>query len=199
MSESDESRPEGSVPVIRRPAAVVGETLRLRHVKVSDAEFILSLRLDETKNRHLSETSPEIGEQRRWLEDYFTRQAEVYFIIEELNGQAVGTVRFHDPEGTRVHVGSWVLKPGARVQASIESALLFAEFGFSCLGFKYSLFDVRKGNESVWRFFEEYFGAYRQGETEADWLYVLTHEKYLEARERFRKYLPRAAQVIWQD
>lgn len=177
--------------------AVIGQTLKLRHVKMSDADFILSLRLDETKNKHLSNTPSDLARQIDWLEKYFTSEDHVYFIIEEIDGEPIGTVRLHDAQGSSVQVGSWILKPGARVQASIESALLYSEFGFSCLGFRYAHFSVRKGNESVWEFFQECFGATQNGETDTDWLYVLTYEKYQEARARYGRYLPRAAEVIW--
>ena len=197
MNKGDQSKPEQSVPAIKRPIAVIGETLKLRHVIISDAEFILSLRLDEAKNKHLSNTPSEVAKQKDWLEKYFASANQVYFIIEELAGEPIGTVRLHDPQGTSVHVGSWILKPGARVQASIESALLYSEFGFSCLGFRYAHFNVRKGNESVWEFFQECFGASLKGETDTEWLYVLSYEKYQEARVRYARYLPHEAKLVW--
>ena len=57
------------------------------------------------------------------------------------------------------------------------------------LGFKQAHFDVRKANESVWRFHER-FGARRTGETEIDYFYIINSKAISKARERNRKFLP---------
>lgn len=55
------------------------------------------------------------------------------------------------------------------------------------LGFRED-FDVRKGNESLWRFHER-FGAMRADETESDYLYQIDIEKILEARIKYKNIL----------
>lgn len=55
-------------------------------------------------------------------------------------------------------------------------------------------FDVRKGNESVWRFHER-FGARRIGETDLDYLYDLGLEDIFSATQRYQKYLPNSIEA----
>jgi hypothetical protein len=57
------------------------------------------------------------------------------------------------------------------------------------LGYQQAHFDVRKGNEHVWRFHER-FGVVRTSETEHDYLYRLDASAITASRRRYRKHLP---------
>jgi len=56
---------------------------------------------------------------------------------------------------------------------AIESALLVYHFALG-LGFECAHFDVRKANESVWKFHER-FGALKSSETELDYFYRISN------------------------
>ena len=145
-----------------------GTNLDFRAATVDDAEFILSLRLDPSKNAYLSETSPDLEAQRKWLASMGTDQ--LYFIIEH-QGRPVGTVRLYDQRASSFCWGSWILSGDAPKGAARESMMMVYQLAFD-LGFAASHFDVRKGNEKVWRFHER-MGAVRTGETEHDFLYSI--------------------------
>lgn len=161
----------------------------LRDANPKDAPFILSLRTDENKSRFLSPTSPELEQQIRWLEDYANRNDQIYFIIENKQGESLGTVRLYDQQGDSFCWGSWILKDEAPSNAAIESVLMVYAYAINHLGFQRSHFDVRKGNESVWRFHER-FGATKTGETEDDYLFGIDKEQITRAMKRYRKFLP---------
>lgn len=42
--------------------------IKLRLVEIEDAEFILSLRLDNNLNKHFSSVNNDLNEQIRWIE-----------------------------------------------------------------------------------------------------------------------------------
>lgn len=188
----------GTQPRIRKAARIEGKTLVFRDATPADARFILSLRTDQRKARHLSRTAPELDRQREWLKQYASRENEAYFIIEIRSGEPLGTVRLYDPQGESFCWGSWILKDGAPPHAAIESALMVYGYALDHLGFNAAHFDVRRGNERVWRFHER-FGAQRTGETGDDYLYRIDRERIDTSRNRYRRYLPEPVKVKWED
>jgi RimJ/RimL family protein N-acetyltransferase len=182
-------------PVIKKPARVIGHKVVFRNATVSDAAFILSLRLDPEKGKYLSSTSSDIEQQIKWLEKYEQDENQVYFIIEDKAQETFGTVRLYDKRGDSFCWGSWILRDGRPSGFAVESALMVYRFALE-LGFKHSHFDVRKGNESVWKFHER-FGAERVGETADDYLFHLGNEAILDSLHRFKKHLPDGIQIVW--
>ena len=171
-----------------KASAVRGRSLVFRNATPDDDAFILRLRTDEKKGRFLSATQADIAMQRNWLEGYRLSNDQCYFIIEHA-GHQVGTVRLYDARGISFCWGSWILVEEAPHQAGIESALMVYAYAVDHLGFRESHFDVRKQNESVWRFHER-FGAERCGDTEMDYLYTISESRIAQARMRFRRFLP---------
>jgi RimJ/RimL family protein N-acetyltransferase len=180
-------------PAIRKASYVHGRTLAFRNACAGDAEFILSLRTDESKARFLSQVSPDVEAQHRWLSDYEWSVGQAYFIIEHQQ-EAIGTVRLYDARQPSFCWGSWILKQGAPRTAALESALMVYALGCDHLRFERSHFDVRKANAKVWAFHER-FGATRVGETDDDYLYDIGAEQILAARRRYAQYLPAGVSV----
>ena len=181
-------------PLILKARRVAGNTLVFRDAQVADAAFILLLRTDSGKSRYLSQTSPEIERQKAWLESYTEQTGQAYFIIETPGGDPLGTVRLYDAQADSFCWGSWILKSGTPRFAAIESVLMVYSYAVNHLGFRAAHFDVRKGNESVWRFHER-FGAIRTGETAHDYLYRIDCERIASAAVRYQKYLPEIVTV----
>lgn len=178
---------------IRRTGRLTGKTLTFRSIEVDDAAFVLSLRTDPGKARHLSTVSGSVAEQRSWLEAYRQRSGEAYFIIEAA-GRAIGTVRLYDAVGTSFCWGSWVLADGASASAALESAMMVYAYAIDHLGFDQAHFQVRVGNERVWAFHER-FGAQRVGVVAGEFHYRLGGDAIRASRERYRRYLPCGVEV----
>lgn len=175
-------------PTLSKPKKVVGNNLVFRDAQKEDAAFILELRTDSIKATHLSKTSNDLKQQEVWLERYGNDNGQVYFIILNKQGEKVGTVRLYDITNDSFCWGSWILKNGTPSSYSIESALLVYHFALS-LGFEKAHFDVRKGNESVWKFHER-FGANKVEETTDDFIYNISLESIEKSLEKYKKYLP---------
>jgi RimJ/RimL family protein N-acetyltransferase len=108
---------------------------RLRPVTLDDAAFIAELRSDPVLNRHLHEISPRVEDQVAWLERYFARLDEYYFIVEDVDSaERHGTIGIYDVEreAASAEWGRWILRHGS--MAALESAWLVYEAGFSKLG-----------------------------------------------------------------
>jgi RimJ/RimL family protein N-acetyltransferase len=183
------SDPAAPAPTLAKAARVIGRQLVLRNAEVADAAFILSLRTDPKKSRHLSQVSGELQDQVDWLERYARSDGQAYFVIEDRAGEPIGTVRLYDAQGDSFCWGSWILKDGRPSGAAIESALLVYAYAIDQLGFRAAHFDVRVDNEGVWSFHER-FGAVRVRSTELDHFYTLGLDAIRASRQRYARFLP---------
>lgn len=181
-------------PAFRKIEKVIGNNLIFRDANINDAEFILTLRLDAQKGKHLSFTSPDLIKQIGWLEDYKNDESQIYFIICDKNENTVGTVRLYDKQDDSFCWGSWILKDGIPSSFSIESALMVYKVALR-LGFNKAHFDVRKENISVWKFHER-FGAVKIEETATDHFYNISFEAIHNSLNRYKKFLPNSIEVL---
>ncbi|RTL33806.1 MAG: N-acetyltransferase [Burkholderiales bacterium] len=180
--------------VLVKPARVLGRQIVLRDATVHDAEFIVGLRTDPIKGQYLSQTSSDVQAQREWLRSYAGDDSQVYFIIEDRDGQRHGTVRLYDVQGDSFSWGSWILADDRPSGFAVESALMVYHFALG-LGFVASHFSVRVGNESVWKFHER-FGAVRTGQQGDDYFYSISRAAIEASFDKYRKYLPDGVTVI---
>lgn len=161
------------------------KNIRLRFVEDSDAEFILSLRLNDLYNTFLSSVNPDVEDQKKWIRKYKDDERngiQYYFIIERLDGTPCGTVRIYDIRNDSFCWGSWILNENKTRYAALESAFLVYEFGFKQLGFKKSHFDVMKGNKKVIQFHTR-IGAVKTSEDEINYYFEITEEAVEKAKE----------------
>lgn len=178
---------------MRKAERVVGKTLTFRNAGVKDAAFILSLRIDSEKSRYLSSVSGSLADQEAWLERYAQASDQAYFII-EYQSKPIGTVRLYDSQGESFCWGSWILKNGCPKHAAMESALMVYAYAVDHLGFTEAHFDVRRGNDRVWKFHER-FGARRVKETELDYFYQLDGKAIADSRRRYTRFLEGSVHV----
>jgi len=167
-----------------------GRTINLRLVEVSDAEFILRLRLDERLNRFVSKVEDDLEQQRQWLRDYKLRERQgqgYYFIAESKDGEPYGTIRLYDFRGDTFTPGSWVVKRGVAAHVGVEAVLLMYEFGFSALGFTRARFDVRKDNQKSIRFHPR-FGARAVRTDDLSVYFEITKDEFEQAKRRYKKF-----------
>lgn len=181
-------------PVLYKAKRLIGKTLVLRNADLSDAVFILSLRTDAKKSRHLSSVSNQISDQESWLERYALRDNEAYFIIENINGESLGTVRLYDPIKYSFCWGSWIIKDGAPPSVAIESALMVYAYALDTLGFLTAHFQVNKANKRVANFHER-FGATKIAENDVEYEYIITNEAIRASMQHYRRYLPNSIEV----
>lgn len=160
-----------------------------RPVRPSDAEFILSLRLDEERGKYLSAVTTDVEAQRNWIIAYMKREeqgTEYYFIIVDPVAGDVGTIRLYDFQGDSFSWGSWVLKPGAPWYGGLESALLVYEIGFKQLGFQRCHIETMRENTKI-AAFQTRLGARPTGEDDQKRYFTLEKSMYETTREKYRR------------
>ena len=155
---------------------------RLRPVTLEDASFIVALRTDPLLNRFVHEISPRVEDQVDWLERYFLRPGDYYFIVENSDsGRPHGTIGIYDvaENAAGAEWGRWILTHGS--MAALESAWLIYEAGFSKLRLASlscrTLTDNPRGVS-----FHDSFGASRIAELEGHFLIRGEHKSAIEHR-----------------
>jgi RimJ/RimL family protein N-acetyltransferase len=110
-----------------------GFGVRLRPVRLDDAAFIVWLRnLDHARGR-VGDSAVTEANQQAWLQTYFERPGDYYFIIETMGRIPVGAYGIYDVRGTGAESGRWVIRP--EVPAAIPSAMLAFDTAFNTLRF----------------------------------------------------------------
>jgi hypothetical protein len=144
--------------LIPRCDSIKGKNLTLRLVEVSDADFILSLRLDSAKKRYVSSTSSILEHQQAWIKKSLTKENEVFFIILDSSDVRIGCLRMYGADSKSYRWGSWLMIDGLNPLFAIEAIAILYSYG-KVLGFPCAKFEVRHENTSVWNFHQNYTGA----------------------------------------
>lgn len=160
--------------------------IQVRLVREDDAEFILKLRTNQQISRFLNHTDNDMAKQIAWTKEYKKREAlglDYYFIFLK-DGQPIVLNRLYDIDWVHLTFtsGSWVSVPGTDYEAVMTCSVIVLEIAFDILGLLVDIYDVRKGNNQVLHFHRKILGAYEYGETEQDYLFMLTNEAWLKSR-----------------
>ena len=182
---------------IVKAKSIYGKTLIFKAVTTDHAEFILKIRTDSSKSKHLTATTDSLNDQINWINNYHAKKDQAYFII-FFEDNPIGTVRIYDPIGDSFCWGSWILINGAPFHAAIESALIVYSYALNHLNFNQSHFDVRKGNIKV-RQFHERFGAKVINEDGDNYYYSIDKEKIDLSFKKYKKFLDEKIKVELYD
>jgi len=107
---------------------IIGKYSKLRSVKTEDAEFILSLRLDDSLNKYINKVDDDIKKQEEWISLQQQREGDYYFLILDLNNKPLGTISLYNIKENDAEFGRWVSK--GNMILNIESVLLIHKFAF---------------------------------------------------------------------
>lgn len=126
-----------------------GFAYRLRPIKKTDAQFVVDVRLeDQERNRFIHKISSDVTLQEKWLDDYFEREGDYYFIIEnKLTRSPEGLISFYDVCDGKAEWGRWVIKKDSL--AAPESVDLLYRIAFEKAGLKELYCRTLAANESV--------------------------------------------------
>ncbi|MGH7967565.1 MAG: GNAT family N-acetyltransferase [Limisphaerales bacterium] len=110
-----------------------GFGVRLRPVRMEDAAFIVKLRNSGHATGFVGDSAQDVRSQESWLEAYFRRSDDYYFIIETPKGLPVGTYGIYEIRRKTAEQGRWVIRPDVR--AAAPSAIVSLDMAFGLLGF----------------------------------------------------------------
>lgn len=158
----------------------------IRSVEISDAEFILKLRTDKELGRFISPTSPNFEDQVNWIQEYKIREKaglEYYFIAQDLLDNRYGTIRLYNFDDHSFEIGSWLFRSDSPIGMAVKAHFIGFEIGFEILNKKYSRFEIRKKNEGVLKYMEN-FETTLVGENELNYYYILSKENFYRCRNK---------------
>lgn len=163
---------------------ITGKNIDLRPLRISDAEFILSIRLNPALSKYLNPVENDLEKQREWIKNCINDPRESYFIIQNKKSEPVGTIRIYNIQGKTFCWGSFIVLPEARSYASLESLVLLYNHAFFDRGFEQTDFDVRKQNEKALNFYLR-FGAAITHEDELNYYMRYTKAQFSEKRDEY--------------
>ena len=191
---------------MRHSVRLEGTRYRIRPVTVEDTAFILGLRTDPERARFLHPTSADVGAQHRWLDSYFGRHGDYYFIIERRDsGHPEGTIGIYNLEAEThsAEWGRWIVCKGSL--AGLESAYLIYQAGFDLLSLERMYSRTALVNKSVISFHDS-FGMERVRTIEKSlhlasgpedaMEHQLTRDLWIQVRPRIEKMLRALARPI---
>ena len=83
-----------------------GFGVRLRPVQMTDAAFIVWLRNQDYVKGRVGDSASDVASQQKWLETYFQREGDYYFILETLGGIPLGTNALYEISGAKCRMGT---------------------------------------------------------------------------------------------
>ncbi|MEJ7813448.1 MAG: GNAT family N-acetyltransferase [Gemmatimonadaceae bacterium] len=140
---------------MRHEIRLQGAAFALRPVELSDARLIVALRTDGDRTRFLHPTPPSIQAQEEFLERYFAREGDYYFVVERRDSHVPeGLISVYDIDsGARCgEWGRWVVRSGSL--AAVESVLLIFRAAFEVLDLEMVYSRTLVQNERVVSFHE---------------------------------------------
>lgn len=113
-----------------------GYSYRLRPIELEDAQFIVDTRLeDEKKSQYIHKISPDLDLQINWLNSYFERDGDYYFVAENLfTNEREGLISIYNTNGDIAEWGRFVFRRGSL--GALESVNLVYKIAFKKLGLK---------------------------------------------------------------
>lgn len=135
---------------------IIGKYSKLRSVKTEDAEFILSLRLNNSLNKHINKVDNDIKKQEEWISLQQQREGDYYFLILDLDNQPFGTISLYNIKENSAEFGRWVSK--GNMILNIESVLLIHKFAFEYCDLDFVYTNTMAENKKVINFHKR-FGA----------------------------------------
>ena len=115
---------------------LVAEGFGIRHrpVCLGDAPFLVWLRNREHAKGKLGDSAMDTPSQENWLNEYFKREGDYYFIIETTCGIPVGAIGYYNMTEDSSEIGRWVIWPA--VPAAVPSLPPIIDLGFQRLGLR---------------------------------------------------------------
>ncbi len=154
-----------------------GKYVNLREVTVDDAKFILKLRCDENKSKYIHKTENNLQKQIDYIKNYLTKKDEWYFIIENKNGEPIGTHRIYNVNNKNFTTGSWLMINDSSPAETTEGCYLMMNFAFNILGLEKNCYDIRKENQGIVKY-NQFLGAKIVKESDLNVYFEATKNDY---------------------
>jgi len=100
---------------------------------MEDAAFIVWLRNLAHVRGKVGDSAADVVGQEAWLEAYFKREGDYYFIPETPGGIPLGTTGIYDIRGTRGEKGRHIMRPEI-MEVGVPAGMLATDLAFGIMG-----------------------------------------------------------------
>jgi RimJ/RimL family protein N-acetyltransferase len=132
---------------MRHTLEAEGFNVRLRPARMEDAAFIVWLRNLEHVRGRVGDTALNVADQEAWLQKYFERGGDYYFVAETPGGIPVGTHGLYDLVNASAEKGRQAVRP--EVMVGVTLAILATDIGFEQLGLREIRSNTVSTNQNV--------------------------------------------------
>jgi RimJ/RimL family protein N-acetyltransferase len=140
-----------------------GYGIRLRPVRLEDAPFIVWLRnLDYVRGR-VGDSAENIESQKQWLNRYFEREGDYYFLVETQASIPLGTYAVYNLIEHRAEIGRMVIRP--EVPAVVPATVLLLDLSYGQMEITQLRAATVASNIAIHSFLRK--GGFRKVEVEA--------------------------------
>lgn len=147
---------------------LVGNYISLRTVSIDDAEFILNLRLDDSKNEYIHETPNDIKLQKMWIENQRSKSNDYYFLIMNKEQKPLGTISLYNLTHISGELGRWISYGNA--YENLESVILLHNFAYQVLNLERVYTCTKIENKKVIRFWKKFGSDHCEIVEFSDWI-----------------------------
>ena len=168
--------------------ALEGRGIVIREAELEDANFILALRLDEERTHFLGKIENDLEKQKQYLVENKKKKDDLYFIVENMQGERFGTARIYNITAETFTYGSWIIRKDAPYNIAIETYFLVSDCAYYVLRCQRAEFDVMKMNESVVNFHQR-MGSLIVSQDEHRYYFRQTLFEYAVMRKKYKRYV----------
>lgn len=177
---------------------IEGFGIRLRSVEESDADFTFKIRQDKERTKYIHAVKGTVEDQKNWIKKQRARKGDYFFLVEDMEGNPLGTVGYYDIEGVNGEMGRMVLN--GTFSQNCDAILQLRRFAFDIIGADYVRCTTSKGNKTVFaqlkRLGAEIVGTYVE---EIDGLemtiFRVTKDAYLKNKDKYIKLVKKSYEI----
>jgi len=126
---------------------IEGIGINLRSVEESDAEFTYNLRQNKERTKFVHSVNGTVEDQRNWINRQRKRPGDYYFVVEDKEGNPIGTVGYYDIKGVNGEMGRMVIN--GSFSQNCDAIIQLRRFAFEIIGADYVRCTAVKENKPV--------------------------------------------------
>lgn len=161
--------------------------LKVRLINENDADFILSLRANPNRTKHMITLDYDLESQKKWIKEYKKREKEgldYYFIYANAKGTPIGVNRASsiDFNAKTSKSSSWITIEGLKSEP-LKMLVIGNEIIFNLIGVESSWGEVQKNNDRAIKIFK-LFGYKLNVDTDTEFCdFSLSRDDFFKACE----------------
>ena len=126
---------------------IEGIGVNLRSVEERDAAFTYDLRQDKERTRYVHSVNGTVEDQKNWIRSQRAKAGDYFFLVEDKEGNPLGTAGYYDLKGANGETGRLVMK--GNFAQNCDAILQLRRFAFEIMNAEYIRCTAVNGNKPV--------------------------------------------------